>query len=216
MMFINIHTHGAHQHSGIAIAQMHHPDSALAPQGLYSAGLHPWRLTEDGLSADVESLSRVASHPQVLAIGECGIDKLCKTGLHLQTNAFALQVRLANAIQKPLILHCVRAQQEILQILEKENNKVPAIFHGYHRKLHLAEAAMAAGCYLSFGKALQEAGMQAVLKAIPADRFFVETDDASISIAEIYALAATARQISIEELSLQLHKNFETVFKRII
>ena len=70
--------------------------------------------------------------------------------------------------------------------------------------------------YKRQGKALQEAGMQAVLKAIPADRFFVETDDASISIAEIYALAATARQISIEELSLQLHKNFETVFKRIV
>lgn len=110
------------------------------------------------------------------------------------------------------MIHCVRAWDDVLSQLENAQNKVPVIFHGFAKNRQLAQRIIKAGHYISLGKALQFARVQEVLAALPADRIFLETDDAyDIGIETIYNLAATALSIDHNSLVLQIQKNAETV-----
>ena len=82
----------------------------------------------------------------------------------------------------------------------------------YNKNIQLARRITGKGYYISLGKALQRPGIQEVLRVVPANRFFLETDDAEISIGEIYQLAAKALSIDHNSLVLQMQKNTETVF----
>ncbi len=175
-----------------------------------SMGLHPWYLGE--VSAQMALLAHYARHRQVLAIGECGLDKICTTPWALQLEAFRQQIALAEQLKKPLIVHCVRAYTEIMALLKTV--VVPVIIHGFQKKPELAAALLGQGFYLSFGKALLENKAQAAasLAATTADRFFLETDHAALPIRRIYEAASEIRKTGPDELILQLQKNFKTVF----
>ena len=82
---------------------------------------------------DLSALKIFSKTDSVLAIGECGLDKACDTNFKLQQQVFTTQVNWANEIKKPLIIHCVRAYGEVLSLLQKNNNKVPVIFHGFNK-----------------------------------------------------------------------------------
>ncbi len=160
----------------------------------------------------MQQLKRISINKNVLAIGECGLDKICDVDLDLQQEVFVQQIELANAIGKPIIIHCVRAYEEVLMLLKKEKASVPVIFHGFNKNKIIADKIIANGYYLSFGKALQKPQTAAIISGVPADRIFLETDDADISIEEIYHLAASACSIDEASLILQIQKNAAAVF----
>lgn len=184
----------------------------IPQNGWFSAGLHPWHLSGP---IDIDSLQKVAMQSNILAIGECGLDKVCATDWNLQIRAFAQQIILANNIGKPLIIHCVRAWEEVMATLKQHKVSVPVIFHGFN-KSNIASRLIDNGYYLSFGKALLKTDSPAaeVLRSIAANRYFLETDDADISIADIYAAAASLRETQQDDVILQLRQNFKTVFNR--
>ena len=122
------------------------------------------------------------------------------------------QLLWANEINKPLIIHCVRAYDEILLLLKKHQNKVPVIFHGFNKKLDTAQRIIQAGHWLSFGSALQHFRTREVFEQLPLNYIFLETDDGNLDIRSVYQLAASIRNITEEQLSLQLHQNVKTVF----
>lgn len=157
-------------------------------------------------------LEQYSINKNVLAIGECGLDKICNTDFLLQQKVFAAQIGLANTINKPLIIHSVKAYEEVVQQLQQNDNKVPVIFHGFNKNKILAQQLIQKGFYLSFGKALQQPAIQELIKIVPPDKIFFETDDAAINIETIYAVAAEALHIDINSLSLQIKKNAVTVF----
>jgi TatD DNase family protein len=130
----------------------------------------------------------------------------------LQQQLFTAQIQLANQLQKPLIIHCVRAYEEVQHLLQQQHNAVPVIFHGFNKNAVLAQQLISKGYYLSFGKAVLQDAMQEVLRAVPRDKIFFETDDSDYSIETIYTAAATALQIDINSLSLQIQKNAAAVF----
>jgi TatD DNase family protein len=204
MQYINIHTHQLPQVNEVAIQNLYKDFEQVRQKGYYSIGLHPWYIDEHW-KHDFEQLRMYASHPHVKAIGECGLDKVCSTDFTLQQQAFEQQIQLANAVHKPLILHCVKAYEEVLQQLKQAT--VPVVFHGFNKSKELALQLTNAGYYLSFGKALEQQHLQEVLKAIPKEKFFLETDDASLSIQTIYQTAATVFLIDEVSLSLQLRQN---------
>jgi len=183
--------------------------------GLYSVGLHPWYINNDTLDAKFRELEQAANGDNVIAIGECGLDKVCDTDWDLQLQAFSKQINLANRLNKPLVIHCVRAYEEVLGMLKDGGVNVPVVFHGFNKKWQLAEQILKQGYYLSFGAAIlkEDAGAGDALSKVPADRFFLETDDRDASIMDIYNAAASIRKTPIDALILQLRKNFETVFK---
>ena len=160
----------------------------------------------------MKALEQFSNNKNVLAIGECGLDKICTTGFLLQQHVFAAQIGLANKINKPLIIHCVKAYEEVVQQLQQNNNRVPVIFHGFNKNKILAQQLIHKGFYLSFGKALQQPAMQELIKILPADKIFLETDDAAVNIEMIYLLATQALQLDVNSLSLQIKKNAATVF----
>lgn len=211
--YIDIHTHNttATAHA-LRIVNVYEQFDTIHNTGWFSAGLHPWHLS---YPIDLSTLTNVAMQPNILAIGECGLDKVCSTDWNLQHTAFTQQIELANKIGKPLVIHCVRAWEEVMTTLKHHKVSVPVIFHGFN-KSNIASQIIDSGYYLSFGKALLSSGSPAteVIRAVPTDRYFLETDDSDISIADIYAAAATLRQTEQDDVILQLRQNFKTVFNR--
>jgi len=211
-LFINIHSHNKPGINEWCIINLYRDFDETKKQGHYSIGLHPWYIQEENWQQDLKDLEKYYNQETVLAIGECGLDKVCKTAFSLQEEVFVSQINLANKINKPLIIHCVRAFDEILLLLKKHRNKVPVIFHGFNKNLSLAEKLVAAGHWLSFGKSILHKDKRSAFASIPLDKIFFETDDASTGIDNIYITAAEIKNISIEELSSQLSKNLFTVF----
>lgn len=211
--YIDIHTHKQSARDVSVINR--YKDFAQAVDGTTcSIGIHPWYIQADGLNEQFEELTSHAALPNVIAIGECGLDKLTDTDWQLQLTAFREQVRLANQLKKPLIIHCVRAYEEVLHILKEEKVQVPVIFHGYNKNIELAERLINAGYYLSFGAALLKEGSNAasVIQSLPASQFFLETDDSPEPIAGIYDAAASLLKTERNALILQLQNNFRRVF----
>jgi len=212
ILFINIHSHfpaGPHEW---AVQNHYQHFEQVAVPGNYSIGLHPWYLNEETIIADIEELKKWSVQANVLAIGECGLDRVCSTDFLLQKDIFLKQVQWANELHKPLIIHCVKAHEDVLQLLLKHQNKVPVIFHGYNKSKELALKIISSGYYISFGKDLQHERIRKVMAELSGEKIFLETDDSETGIEKIYTLAAEALQITEDSLSLQLQKNAAAVF----
>jgi TatD DNase family protein len=177
----------------------------------YSIAIHPWHISTNW-PIQLSQIKQYALQKKVVAIGETGLDKICKTDWLLQLQVFKAHIQLANQLQKPLLIHCVRAWDEVLGILKNEKVAVPVIFHGYNKNGLLAKKISEAGYYLSFGKALHQVKVQEALQQIPLSKCFFETDDADITIAAIYKLAVQVLSIEVNVLSLQMQQNAKTVF----
>ena len=214
-MYINIHSHHPQQPGEWAIRSLYRDFEESAAPGNYSIGLHPWYIHNENWKRDFELLKRFSENTNVLAIGECGLDKACSTAYHLQEAVFIAQLLWANENGKPLIIHCVRAYEEILNLLKKHKNRVPVLFHGFNKNSTLAGRIISEGHWLSFGKALFSPDMRNVFSNVPSEKIFLESDDATISIKSLYEQAAEIKKISLDKLSLQLEKNVQTVFNRL-
>jgi TatD DNase family protein len=208
-LLINIHTH-QRLASAVCILSLYEQFERSKEPGYYSIGLHPCYLSK----ASLDDVKQWVVYEQVLAIGECGLDKVCSTDFDLQQQLFYKQVLLANELRKPLIIHCVRAFDEVLHIVKHAT--VPVVFHGFNKSKELATQLTGKGYYLSFGKALEQERMKEVLRSVPLQQVFLETDAAELSIEHIYELASTALAIELNSLSLQLQKNAVTVFGELI
>lgn len=165
---------------------------------------------------DWQTLQTTVTQPYVIAIGECGLDKVCDTDWQLQLTAFERQIQLANTISKPLIIHCVRAFDEVMAMLDKKGASVPVVFHGYNKKSTVAQSLLNKGYYLSFGQAILQDGTPAaqVLSTVPADKFLLETDDSKVDIKDIYKRAAEIRKTTEDAIILQVQDTFKKITDR--
>lgn len=180
----------------------------------YSYGLHPWYINKEDYENKLKSVALKSNEKRCLAIGECGLDKITKVDFDLQQTVFLEQIKIANKIKKPLIIHCVKAFNELINCLNQSDNEVPVVIHGYNNNENIAHVLKDYGCYFSFGKALlgYDSNAAKAIKNIGRKYFFLETDDADISIKYIYKKAAELLGIEEEVLKYQLVANFETVF----
>jgi TatD DNase family protein len=198
---------------GLFITNRYQAFEKASEGGLCSLGIHPWYVDAD-FDNQLAQLEQYATLPNVVAIGECGLDKVTATSWDLQAWAFRIQIQLANTLHKPLIIHCVRAYDEVLQMLKLEQVQVPVVFHGFNKNVQVAERILNRGYYLSFGAALLKDNGPAIaaIQCCPATSFFLETDDTDFSIGQIYEKAADVRKTGEDALILQLQKNFQAVF----
>ena len=206
--FLNIHTHSS-VHPDTEILSLS-PASLLENQEAIhaSVGIHPWELTEANADALWEDLQKAIEDKRVVAIGECGIDKLKGPSLDLQIALFKKEVLLAEVHSIPLVIHCVKAFNELILLKKEIKPLQPWIIHGFRGKLSLAKDCIRHGFYLSIGAHFQEDA----LKAIPSDRLFIETDEVDKSIEDIYQNIAQVRGMELEELKECINKNAEEVF----
>ena len=212
-MFINIHSHHhALNNNQWVIQNLYKEFEKVNEVGNYSIGLHPYYINEATWEKEFSTLQKFAANNLVMAIGECGLDKNCNTDFSLQQKVFSEQIILANSLQKPLVIHCVNAYQEIVTILKANKNKVPVVFHGFNKKETIALSLVKEGYYLSFGKAILKENIQNLLNKIPADKIFFETDDDIITIEEIYSTAEKTLSVNTESLQMTIKKNAIKLF----
>ncbi len=211
---VDIHTHRLPVVPGRVIENCY--PEAFAPQEgcWYSVGIHPWHLISSGYQEKqddrMEILAKLASHPQVLAIGEAGLDKLANAPMPVQVDFFEHQARLAMEVDKPLVIHLVKAADDLLKLKQMLRPANPWIIHGFRGKAAMAQEYLRHGFYLSFGEHYQEEA----LRITPVERLFLETDESVVPITEIYERAARLRGVSSDELLETVQQNIRKVFFR--
>lgn len=181
-MIIDCHTHHSAPAPEAVISVSPEEFNPIEGQ-VYSVGIHPWNTEEAPAAETLKRLEEIARHPQVVAIGECGIDLLKGGRMFRQLQVFSWQVKLSEAVGKPLVIHQVKSQDIILSVRKDLKPTQPWIIHGFRGKAPMAEVFLKAGCYLSFG---EKFNVRAV-GSIPSDRILCETDESDKPIAEIIA-----------------------------
>jgi len=190
------------------------PGIALPSNHYFSLGIHPWFIERQDWQSALRTLVATSLNPDMLAVGECGLDKCIATPMDLQIEVFTRQIELAEHLGKPLIIHCVKAFNELMRLKKTRKAQSVWIVHGFKAKPVLAAQLIKHGCYLSFGAALLNLGSHAgqALAETPPDRLFLETDSADVSISEIYAATAKMLRIDAATLRQQILSNFKRVF----
>ena len=199
MHLIDIHTHnlGADSRHAILNCTCHIPGRHI------SLGIHPWDITECW-QQQFTAIEKAITEQNVIAIGECGLDRpKSPADIELQKEIFRAHALLAEKTGKPLIIHCVKAHDGLIAMHRKIKPQQAWIIHGFRGKPEQAVQLARAGFYISLGEQFNPDSA----KAIPTDRLFIESDESSATIADIYAAVAKAKGISIKELALQTMQN---------
>jgi len=184
--------------------------------GYYSVGFHPYNV---GKVDDEETLSKVklsTENTNVFAIGEIGLDKSIEAPLDHQRRIFEAQVDIAEYADMPVVLHVVRAYNEIINFMKVHQPVVPMIIHGFNGNEQMAESLLKAGFLISFGETIARNGSRAIeaLKRVPVEKMFLETDEGELDIREIYQIAADLKGIAIDHLRVQIFENAKTNLAR--
>ena len=170
-----------------------------------SVGLHPWYVGADWQER-VRCVRAAAMSGQVWAIGECGLDKARGVALQAQLEAFGAQVAIAEEVGKPMVIHCVRAFDELLAVrkrLEEACSREgrtpqPWVIHGFRGKPEQAKQLMAKGMLFSFGHQYNLETLRFVF--ISSRPFYLETDDLHLSVRHIYEQVAHHLGVDVSHL----------------
>lgn len=215
-MLIDIHRHVIDTGTAdLVVRNLFHSQSReLEANRYYSLGLHPWDVNKSTLAGDIQRVRNSAGHSQVIAIGEAGLDKSIDTPLDIQFEAFEAQMEIAQTLNKPMIIHCVRAYNEILSVKLRHKQSQAWIIHWFNGSSELGKQLIDKDFYLSFGHMLFHDQSKAyhAFPHIPLERIFFETDDAGYSIDQVYQRAALLRGMEKNTLQQQIQQNFTHCF----
>src|SRR5699024_5610481 len=122
------------------------------------------------------------------------------------------QLRLAEEYRLPVIIHCVRAFEPVMELLSA--HELPCvIFHGYTGSMQQTLRVERVGYCISVGNpSLGAPRTAASLRACPAERLFIETDDSDTPIEAMYRRVSALLEVPLPELKERIFKNFKTVF----
>ena len=145
-------------------------------------GIHP----SDGDRYDEAFESRLkqwAKDEKVVAVGEIGLDYHYEDDVphDIQRDVFRRQLRLAGALDLPVVIHCRDAMSDTLAILREENEKVPlrGVFHCFSGSYEQALDCLELGFYIGFDGPLTFKNAKKPVRVatrIPLDRILIETD----------------------------------------
>lgn len=188
--YIDIHTHNPRE-------------DVLSPT---MAGIHPWQADREWQLPDF-------AHCDI--IGETGLDYACKVDKEAQRRLFIEHIKGAETAQKPIVLHVVRAIEDVLEILKSHKGLRGVVFHGFVGSWQQAKRCIEQGYYLSFGvRSLRSPKTREVIEKIPHTQLFCETDaeEHKGNIEQIYSEVAAIRRVSIEALGHSIEENYNRLF----
>lgn len=199
-----------------------------------SVGLHPNDAVED---YDIWEYEKLAKHPKVVAIGECGLDYFRSSnkeepssaqgyGRAQQKERFEKQIELASRLNKPLIIHCRNAHDDCSNILQNVRMTVPVVMHFFTGTAELAQKYLDLGCYLSFPGPITYTDMyDESIRVTPINRILAETDAPFAApvpyrgkrnepsyVIEVIKKIATLKNMSLEEAGSQITLNSKRIF----
>lgn len=165
----------------------------------YSVGYHPWTLLQPPSSSQWLQFEEEASSPNVVAIGEAGIDKIKGAPMFLQLMVFRKQIEISEKLQKPLIIHDVKAHDVITGLKRDMNPTQKWAIHGFRAKPTVAKMFTDLGCYISFGEFFNPES----LLSVPQELILAETDESLLTIEEIIAKISETLQFDATDLIAQ-------------
>ena len=211
--FINLHTHKFSNLSDVIDVVNQYPWEFDASIPNYSIGIHPWYIDENRLESDLEIIKEKLQFNECLALGECGLDKRIEIPLDLQISVFKKQLEIVKQTNKPIVLHCVAAYDEVIAIKREMKIENPMIIHGFSKNEQVAKSLLNNGFYLSFGKyLLRNPDLEKVFTFAPENQILLETDTIEESIYQVYEKAALIKKISVEEMKAIVFTNFSRIF----
>jgi len=228
-MFIDIHTHKKQPESGaMSVVSLDMMDDAsqdlellkardiliegksLLQQQFLSVGLHPWHIDKSFEKRIRQLENAVSSDFRVIMIGEAGLDRVCGSDYALQKAAFIAQVAVSEKYGLPMIIHCVKAFDDLLAIRKAERVTQKWILHGFRGKPQQADQLVSHGIDISFGEKYNADSVRFVSK----DKLWLETDESTKAIGEIYASIAEIKRMDIVELEKEIEKKFKLMLSR--
>ncbi len=195
-----------------------------------SVGVHPD--DQGGEEPDIGRLLVLAAHPQVVAIGETGLDYYRLEGdLEWQRERFRIHIRAARESGKPLIIHTREAAADTLQIMKEENAaECGGVMHCFTETQDVAEAAMEMNFHISFSGILtfkNALTIKAVAREVPLEHMLIETDSPYLAPAPyrgrtnqpayvrfVAEEVARLKGISVEAVGAATTANFFALFKK--
>lgn len=173
-------------------------DAVTLPHGqhiYFSAGIHPWD-AGNIRSVWLDNMKILLNFDQVIAVGECGLDKNSPVAIEKQLEVFEMQIKLSESLKKPLVIHCVGCYNELMNLQKTLIPKQAWIIHGFRGKPEMATQLIRAGMYISYGEKFNPESVQAT----PVDKMLVESDDSEIPLQELYLAIATTKGCEVREL----------------
>lgn len=202
-MYFDLHTHRKALSAAAIVNCGMEDDLSLFPR--FSMGIHPWEV-DAGWEQRSVAYECLFSHPpfasfhaRLCAVGEIGLDKLSGGDFMLQKACFKRQLALAGQYRLPVIIHCVKALDEVVACLSEMRFGEAVVFHGFRGKPEQAAFLLSRGFYLSFGPRFNAESLR---MACQARRMFLETDDSGVDIGEVYASAAKVLSISPTDIEV--------------
>lgn len=222
---------------GVSIPQWRQLFALVNSQpGLYGAvGVHPWWVKDLAIEpqclrrAVVERVEheRLASN-RCVAIGECGLDANIETPLDAQEAVFKAQLEAADELALPLIVHSVRAHNEVIRLLKSARPAHGGVIHAFSGSREMAEDYWKLGFYLGVGGTItypRAAKTRATLAAVPLESLLLESDAPDMPLAgrqgernspeylpAVAETLAELRGISAESVIAQTGKNTQALF----
>ncbi len=204
--YFNVHSHFRDKQNA-AIFQV----SSVQEDCWFSYGIHPW---DSNSNSEFSMFHEILKHQNCLALGEIGLDKLNGVNLDSQIQIFTRQIELSEEFQLPVIIHCVKAWNELKLLKRRLNPTQPWIYHGFSKKNILNEV-LEEGMLVSFGqRIMNDLDLLKSSLDVSMNKIFFETDDKQVEIEQIYSAFANAKQITLQELKEIQYENFKRVFKK--
>ena len=198
---LDIHTHHAPPRPE-AVVSIEGLETLLMQSQFYSAGIHPWNTTTEISGQTWDQLERIAESAQVVAIGECGIDKIKGGPLFRQMNVLKRQIELSEQLEKPLIIHDVKAHDIITGLRRDLKPRQKWVVHGLRAKPTVMRMLTDAGIYVSYGEYFNEESV----RLTPRGMLLAETDESLLPIEEIIARIS---KVAGEDLTETIRQNTE-------
>lgn len=220
--YIDIHTHPFHQESDTITVQNIFPGDGFAAfngRNFYSVGLHPWHLgSKQENNEALQMVEEALEFDHVIFVGEAGLDKINGGDFIEQLRVFEAQAVIAEEYQYPLIIHCVKAINEVVALRNKMNPVMPWILHGYSGSIEQTKQLVDKGFLFSFGKNLFRENAKAIesFKYLPLNKIFLETDEVELGVESVYKQAAILKDIPLEKLREAVWNNFNQIEKSLM
>lgn len=197
--------------------------------GVYaSVGIHPLDLKDELESVD--SLIALADRPEVIAIGETGLDyHYSRDSIASQHDSFRTHLRAAARLRKPVIVHTREAREDTLALIREAGDvDVGGVLHCFTENWEMARAALDLNYHISFSGIVtfkNAADLREVVKKMPLDRILVETDSPYLApipfrgksnepkyTREVAQCVADLKGVTLEEIAIATTQNFDRLF----
>jgi len=215
---IDFHSHQPPQDSGSSIRSLLISEAdKITEHDLFSVGIHPWYSENIDMKSELASLETLLRRLNVIAVGEIGFDKTRGASIDKQIELFEKQVQIAEKLQKPVVIHCVRAWAELLESRKRLKPTTPWAIHGFRGQSELAKQLVDFGMFISFGPGILNASeiLHETIRTVPLNRIFVETDELDVSLKYLYTTMSKIKKVRFRDLDENINRNFAEFFKKV-